>query len=291
VILKTVADWATNFTVPVYVRRDHSGLLRHLLIREGKNTGQRLVNLVAKSATPHVDVLARSLKDSAVSIDTFVWSAYDGLSDVLGSDASQCFWGDGYITERIGRIEFKVTPATFTQTNTHAAEQMISTLRTWIEQYGAAPDGRLLDLYCGSGTIGLNLADLFSEVVGVELNPQAVEDARRASAHNGITNARFEPGSTEKVISDWTRSRPHPKDAVVVDPPRAGLHPEVVTRLLDWRFPTIYYVSCNPVSLGRDLRRLASRYTILDVQPMDFFPHTDHVETVVRLTSNPEDPG
>lgn len=283
-VLAVVGRWATDHQISTYVRKSGEGDLRHLVIREGKNTHQRLVNLVARARTPQLDDLTVRLRDSGVAITSFLFSAYDGISDVAGADERRILWGDGAIQERLGAVTFTVTPASFMQTNTRAAERMIDTLKVWIQE--DAPDGqrqRLIDLYCGSGAIGLNLAALFEEVIGIEIHPDAVRDARKTADDNKILNARFLEGKAEDVVVQVALRSQVAESTVVVDPPRAGLHTRLVKTLLEWGAPRLYYVSCNPETLARDLRLLVERYSIVDVQPMDFFPHTDHVETAVRL--------
>jgi 23S rRNA (uracil1939-C5)-methyltransferase len=283
-VIATVSCWATDRTVPIFVRKSGHGDLRHLVIREGKNTGERLVNLVARSQTAHVDDLATRLRASGVPITTFLFSAYDGLSDVAGADSRRVVWGDGAIQERLGKISFTVTPASFMQTNTRAAERLIQTLHGWsVEDGASAPRRVLIDLYCGSGAIGLNLAASHDEVFGVEINADAVRDAWLTAKANGVPNMRFFEGRAEDVAGELPVKERAAGATVVVDPPRAGLHAKLVATILAWGAPTLYYVSCNPETLARDLRLLVERYSIVDVQPLDFFPHTDHVETAVRL--------
>lgn len=280
-ILGIVAKWATERGVTSFVRKNGKGDLRHLVIREGKNTGERMVNLVAKAATPHVDDLVERLKQSPSTITTFLWSKYDGLSDVAASNDTVIYWGEGFIREKLGGVSLKVTPPSFMQTNTHAAEGMIRLLRGWV---GEEESQALIDLYCGSGAIGLNLADKCQKVIGIELNKQAVIDARENAALSGIPNIEFLEGKAEDLAASLPVKDNAAGTTVVVDPPRAGLHAKMTALLLEWGVPEIFYVSCNPETLARDLRVLAARYSILDVQPMDFFPHTDHIETAVKLS-------
>jgi len=283
-ILAEVGRWATERRISVYLRKNGEGDLRHLVIREGKTTGERLVNLVGKSTTPHLPELAERLRVLGVPITTFLFSAYDGLSDVAGSDKRHVYWGEGSIRERLGRVTFTVTPASFMQTNTRAAERMVDLLRSWSDEDGASLSRKtLIDLYCGSGAIGLNLASAFDEVIGIEINPDALRDAWRTAKENGIPNARFIEGRAEEAAAQLPVGDRAASTTVVVDPPRAGLHAKLVKTLLEWSAPRLYYVSCNPESLGRDLRLFVEKYRIEDVQPIDFFPHTDHIETAVRL--------
>lgn len=276
-----VTIWANEFGIASFTRKTAEGVLRHLVLREGKRTGERMVKLVAKSSTPHVDVLAERLKNSGIPITTFFWSVHDGLSDVAHGAENKIYWGDGTIQEKMGRVHVQVTSNSFLQTNTRAAEQMLDVLKGWMSQ-GARPQ-KIFDLYCGSGTIGLNLATEDMHVVGVETNSSAIEEAKITAKENGFYNVEFVVGPVEKLIAAHATLKANENALVVVDPPRPGLHPTVVDALVHWNIPHLFYVSCNPESLARDLRGLSSRYTIRSVQPMDFFPHTDHVETAVWL--------
>jgi 23S rRNA (uracil1939-C5)-methyltransferase len=280
-IQSIVTDWANEFEIPSFTRKTAAGDLRHLVIREGKNTGERMVKLVAKSSTSHVDILAERLKTSNVPITTFFWSVHDGLSDVAHGAENKIFWGDGAIAERIGKIKVRVTPNSFLQTNTRAAEQMLNVLGGWMEKLPTPR--KIYDLYCGSGTIGLNLAVDNMHLVGIETNPSAIEEARATAKENSLHDAEFIVGPVEKIIATRSLVDDHDQALIVVDPPRPGLHPSVVEALNTAAAPNLFYVSCNPESLARDLRGLVSRYTIREVQPMDFFPHTDHIETAVWL--------
>ncbi len=303
-ICRAVEEWASDHQVSVYVRKNGKGDLRHLVIREGKNTGDCLVNLVSKSTTPHVDALAERLR--ALPISTFIWTAYDGLSDVAGGEGGKVYWGNGVIHEKIGGTLFRVNANSFMQTNTRAAEILVQLLRLWVsssrhafgrdpgvseENLGPVPlnrDGQkiagatLLDLYCGAGTIGLSLANLFERVIGIEINRQAIHDANENLRANNVGDVKFLEGKAEDAAAflsaDEIRSA-----TIVVDPPRPGLHPKLVDTLLLWKAQRLFYVSCNPESLARDLQRLSAAYEVAHVQPLDFFPHTDHVETAVQL--------
>lgn len=281
-VMNVVTSWATKHQIPVYVRKSGEGDLRHLVIREGKNTGERLVNLVAKSSTRHLDKLAAGLQESGIPIQTFLWTAHDGKSDAVMGEVGRVFWGEGFIREKMEGKSFQVAPSSFFQTNTRAFEACLRILKSWVSEDSLAGQSRLFDLYCGCGSIGLSLAEHFKEVVGIEINGAAVQDAVKNAESNDITNVRFLVGRVEALLPTIPFA-PGEQAAVVVDPPRAGLMPKVVETLLAWGAPHLYYISCNPESLGRDLRVLGARYRIVSVQPMDFFPHTQHIETAVRL--------
>lgn len=277
--MQITADWATRHGIVTYTRHNHQGVLRHLVIREGKNTGERMVTLFSTSDVTHVDELAEDLKNSGIPITTFLWAPNDDLSDVAKGAAQKIYWGEGRIHEKVGDVLIRVPQTSFMQTNTHASEKMVQLLQSWSEETG----WQLIDLYCGSGVLGLNLAQYFFRVIGVEMDKAAIDEARINAKANGIVNAEFTAGRAEEEVSRIVNNQEMQQTTVVVDPPRAGLHKKVVEALLSWEAPNIYYVSCNPASLARDLRQLRSKYRIKTIQPMDFFPHTDHVETAVQL--------
>jgi 23S rRNA (uracil1939-C5)-methyltransferase len=277
-ITAVVEHWASKNSTPVYVRSKNEGVLRHLVIREGKNTGERLVNLITTSKLTDLQGLDSALRVSGAAITTLIWTIHDGLSDVARGDEQRVIWGDGSIQEKIGDLSIRVTPRTFMQTNTRAAEGLIKYLK-----HLAGVGDTLLDLYCGTGVLGLSLAGHFIQVKGVEIEAASVASARETAERNGVINFSAQQGSMEKFLSIFEDNRGR-VDVCLVDPPRAGLHPEVTKALAASGVPMILYVSCNPFSLARDLSGLVSKYTIDEVQPMDFFPHTDHVETVVKLT-------
>jgi 23S rRNA (uracil-5-)-methyltransferase RumA len=289
-VCKTVADWASYHQIPVYIRKKNEGVLRHLVVREGKNTGERMVNLFTTGTleADKVADLADKLKEAA-PITTFLWTVNDALSDVAQGEVKEVFWGNGVISEKVHEVELRITPSSFMQTNTKASEAMIRTLRDWLPSPSPLPRGEgnkgrvLIDLYCGTGTIGLNLISRFKKLVGIESNDDAVKDARANAVANGILNTEFMTGRVEDLTFVLKGIDEMSTAVVVVDPPRPGLHAKVTQALLEASPPTIFYVSCNPETLARDLRLLGAKYRIERVQPMDFFPHTDHVETLVKL--------
>jgi 23S rRNA (uracil1939-C5)-methyltransferase len=287
-VCETVATWASRHQIPVYIRKKNEGVLRHLVIREGKNTHERMVNLFTTGTleAEKVSELADILK-AAVPITTFLWTVNDALSDVAQGDVKSVYWGNGVISERVNEVELRITPSSFMQTNTKASERMTRILRQWIDN--ARPfhvdggTGTLVDLYCRTGTIGLNLAPRFKRLIGIESNDDAVQDARANAVANGILNTEFITGRVEDLTAVLKGINGIEDAVIVVDLFWLGLHAKVSQALLDVSAPTVFYVSCNPETLARDLRLLGAKYRIERVQPMDFFPHTDHVETLVQL--------
>jgi len=208
-----------------------------------------------------------------------------GRANVAFAEEERALKGDGLLVERLAGLEFEVRANAFLQTNSRQAERL----------YAAALDAAeigsgdtVLDLYCGTGTLTLMAARRGLEAVGVESAPDAVACAERNAARNGVKNARFVEGESRRVLREWAQRRreggPRP-DVVIVDPPRAGLHPRVVQRVAELHASRVVYVSCNPATLARDLRGFTGLGYALDaVMPFDMFPHTPHIECVARLS-------
>ncbi len=277
-LLQRARSWAKEAGLSGYDRRSHEGNLRYLVIREGKNTRERMAILIAvRLETAQVEEFQRQVEPLA---STAWLGLTDARGDVARAQDMRLLWGSGILQERLGPLSFRVSPYSFFQTNTHGTERLYGLLREW----AAASPGALVDVYCGSGGIALSLAGCFDRVIGVDTNREAIEDARMNAEHNGIGNAEF---VCEDAL-DFLKKLPASKlaiqlSAAVVDPPRPGLHPKALKALLELNPPRLAYVSCNPESLARDLQSLVPYYAIQSVQPVDLFPHTPHVETLVAL--------
>ncbi len=279
-LLAAVRAWAEREKVPPYNSHKKEGVLRHLVIREAKNRPERMVVLV----TTNGNIPKNSFIDAVASVypaTTILLGANVKASDTAVSDSLEVLMGSGYITETLyfpdGAVDYRISPQSFFQTNTKGAEVLYGLLRSWTRKLGL---DLVLDLYCGGGGIALSLAGAARKVVGVELNAAAVADAKANAERNGIKNCEFYNAAVELILPSLLDMRP---DAVVVDPPRAGLHAKAAATLLEMAPPVIFYVSCNPESLARDLKILTGRYAVEALVCVDLFPHTDHVETVARL--------
>ena len=261
--------------------RTQEGLLRHLVIREGKRTGDRMVNLVLSRYDKEVlAVAADALAASEIPVSTFVVTINDTPAQTALGDRVEVMTGTGRISERLGGYEFQIGPQSFFQTNTVQAERLYEVARDFAE---LRPPHLLYDVYCGAGTIGIFLSACAGRVVGIEAVPEAVGDARMNAGINGATNCTFVAGDVLKVLDEGFVSRHGRPDVVVVDPPRAGLHPRVIRKIKDLRARHIVYISCNPQTQARDIAMMSDAYRIDALQPVDLFPHTDHIENVARL--------
>ncbi|MBI4677000.1 MAG: 23S rRNA (uracil(1939)-C(5))-methyltransferase RlmD [Elusimicrobia bacterium] len=294
-LLARVRAWAEARELPPYNSVKRTGLLRYLVLREAKNTGERMVMLVTTAGDPRLPAAA-GLKESFLSalspvpVTTALWGINAGVSDTAECGSREVLTGEGSITEALNlrglsaggdppaarrSLRFRISPQSFFQTNTLATELLYSQVREWVRAFSP---GAVQDLYCGGGGIGLSVADLCGELVGVESNPLGVADAQANAALNGIGNARFVQGLAEAVLPTLP-----PADAVIVDPPRPGLHPKLLAAAVARPASRLIYVSCNPDALARDLKALGAVYAVSEAAAFDLFPHTPHVETAVLL--------
>ena len=282
-ILVCVLDYFKERNVSYYKKMQHVGYLRHLLLRRGDITGEILVNLVTTTQeeydlTPLVEaLLALELEGKIVGI---LHILNDSLSDVVQSDETRVLYGQDYFYEKLLGMEFKITPFSFFQPNSRAAEVLYSTVRDYL---GDMKGKTLYDLFSGTGTIGQILSPVAEKVIGVEIVEEAVEAANENAAHNGITNCRFLAGDVFKVL-DEIEEKP---DVIVLDPPRDGIHPKALPKILDYGVDTIVYISCKVTSLARDLEMIQAKgYQVVKAVCIDQFCQSFHVETIALLQKN-----
>jgi 23S rRNA (uracil1939-C5)-methyltransferase len=262
--------------------RNHTGYLRHLVIREGERTGERMINLVTSGHDEErMRLFAEFLQRDFPETTTLVNTINSTVAQTAYGEAMHTIFGPGVIRDRIGPHTFEIAPKAFFQTNTSQAEKLYEIAREFAD---LKEDDVLFDLYCGAGTISIYMASQVKRVVGVENVEEAVANAKANAKANGVTNCTFVAADMLSIVNPKFTSTHGRPDVVIVDPPRAGMHPKVVQRLARMRPRRLVYVSCNPQTQARDLQLLGDEYQIDAVQPVDLFPHTDHVETVVRLT-------
>ncbi|MDQ7844312.1 MAG: 23S rRNA (uracil(1939)-C(5))-methyltransferase RlmD [Armatimonadota bacterium] len=276
-VLVDVKAFARRHNLPGYDPRRHQGLLRQLVVREGRATGDLLVTIVtATGQFPQARALADHLAGRHAGLTGVLWAVNPARGDTIELQGAQVLYGRPYIFERLRGLTFKIGPATFFQTNTLQAERMIDVVR---EMAGEAEE--VVDLYCGVGTFALALAGQSRRVHGVEVVAASVEAAQENARLNGIANADFYVADVRRFVRLPAGGRP---DLVILDPPRAGAGRQVMTALGRAAPRRVIYISCNPTTLAPDLRHLLpAGYRILAIQPFDLFPHTYHVECVVLL--------
>lgn len=277
-LLASVHAWAHAEGLEPYNLHKQKGFLRHMLVRQGKNTGEWMVNLLTtEGKLPEKSFVAAVLK--AIPATSILHGVHREQSDVAVSATVNILHGVDHISEKILGRTLRISPYSFCQTNTRGAELLYGILRSWIEPLKAKT---LLDLYCGGGGITLSVADLCERVMGVELVESAVADARHNALLNNVTNCDFMAAKVEDILPSLAAQKIE-VDAVVTDPPRSGLHPTAAKALKEMAPAWIIYVSCNPKAMVEDLRRLADLYDIHAVEGVDLFPHTDHMESVALL--------
>jgi 23S rRNA (uracil1939-C5)-methyltransferase len=286
-IFKTVRSLVLETGLPPYGLRSHQGIWRFLVIREGKNTGDLMVHFITSGqesgrVRETVDHITKKLLVRHRDITAVSHSTTDRLAQAAYGETERILHGSGKIREKLRNRIFEISSGAFFQTNTGQAEQLFNTV---IELAGFTGQELVYDLYCGTGAIGICIADRVREVVGIEAVEPAVRDALRNTELNGLTNVSFVAGDMKDALrSESFRSEFGQPDIVVLDPPRGGTHPDTVRELLELGAQKIVYVSCNPAILARDLKILCERiYSIQAVQPVDMFPHTGHIETVAVL--------
>jgi len=280
-ILKLVLNYFKDLKLPHYNVMEHEGYLRNLVIRKAKNTGEILVNLVTTTKIDfdlgEITNMLKELKCDGI-ITGIIHTFNDSLSDIVQADKTETLYGREYIMEEILDLKFKINPFAFFQTNSKGAEKLYSIVRNFL---GDSESKVVFDLYCGTGTIGQIVAAKAKKVLGIELIEEAVAAANENARINGLDNCEFIAGDIAKVIKD-VEDKP---DSIILDPPRAGVHPTALDYVIKFDAKHIVYVSCNPKSLVVDLRELINRgYKVKKVVLMDMFPHTPHIETVVQLT-------
>jgi len=279
-ILTCVLEYFKERNAVYYKKMQHVGYLRHLLLRRGDITGEILVNLVTTTQEeydlqPLVEkLLTLELEGRIVGV---LHILNDSLSDVVQSDETRILYGQDFFYEKLLGLEFKVTPFSFFQPNSRAAEVLYSTVREYI---GDIDNMTLYDLFSGTGTIGQILAPVAKEVIGVEIIEEAVTAANENAKHNGLTNCKFIAGDVFKVL-DEIEEKP---DVIVLDPPRDGIHPKALPKILDYGVDKLVYISCKVTSLARDLEMIQARgYKVVKAVCVDQFVHTVHIETICLL--------
>jgi 23S rRNA (uracil1939-C5)-methyltransferase len=279
-IRDTVRDWAREERLEPYDQEAQTGYLRHLVVREGRNTGQALVQLVTAPGERFERERLVEVLTAHPQVRSIHWAVNDSPAEVTNLP-TQLLWGEEAIEEQLCGLRFRVRPGAFLQTNTAMAERLYELAGDFA---GVTGSETVYDLYCGIGTIGLSMAGKALTVWGVEVSEESVACALENADLNGITNAAFFAGNVGQVLEEL-RERAGEPDVVVVDPPRAGLAGKALRRVGRLGAPRLVYVSCNPTTLASDVKALVGEYgyELARARPVDMFPHTPHVETVALL--------
>lgn len=280
-IVVTIRDMCRPFKLKPYDMHTRRGFLRHVAVRYARATGEIMVVLVtAPGEFPSERSFVNELVRRHPEITTVIHNINPTSTALFLGKSSHVLYGDGYITDRLCELEFRISPRSFYQVNPAQTEKLYSTVKVFCNADGTQ---RIIDAYCGTGTIGLSLADTAHEVIGIEVNSDAVSDAKSNARLNGIKNARFIAADAADAMARLA-ARGEGADIVVTDPPRAGCSMKFLKSLLALAPKRIVYVSCEPETLARDLHTLTRDYRVKTIVPFDMFPYTRHVECACLLT-------
>lgn len=275
-ILSLTREFMSKYQIPGWDLIKHNGFFRYVVIREGKFTNERMINYVTyKGFFKYVNELINMLTSENL-ITSFVWSINATVTDVSYGSEIRFLWGKDHLSEKINEYKFYIHPNAFFQTNSYQTPKLVEIVKNF------SSGGKvLLDLYCGVGLFAISLSPMYNEVYGIEVEENAVNSGNISLDWNGVSNVEYSIGRVEDLI---TLYEDLDVDTVVLDPPRPGVSKKVIKSLIRMKPREIIYVSCNPESMFRDISGLMSEYYIENhIQPIDMFPHTPHVEVIVKL--------
>jgi 23S rRNA (uracil1939-C5)-methyltransferase len=275
-----IREWAERCKLTVYNEKNGSGFLRHVLLRKAAGTGEILIGLVTNGDRPDgsrqmanwlIEAIGKAYKGN-VPVVGIVQNVNKRSTNVVLGSVEHIWWGRPYLKELLGNYKFKVEMSTFFQVNPYQTPQLYTIA------LNALPEGgRVLDLYCGVGSISLWLTKKADEVVGLEENPNSVRAAKTAASLNGVKNVKFITGDVAELLPDWCNKG---FSCAVIDPPRKGMESNVVNSINHSTLKRLVYVSCNPETLCRDAKLLGNAFTLKQLTGVDMFPHTEHIEAV-----------
>ncbi|GGM28981.1 23S rRNA (uracil-C(5))-methyltransferase RlmCD [Paraliobacillus quinghaiensis] len=280
-MVEAVRSIADRLGIPAYDEKSHRGILRHIMVRTGEATNETMIVIVTRTAElPYKKELIKALHETYPHVKSIVQNINKERTNVILGKETKVLWGEKYIYDKIGDIKFAISGKSFYQVNPTQTKKLYDTALEYANLTGGET---VIDAYCGIGTISLFLAQKAKKVYGVEIVPEAISDAKENAKLNNIDNAEFFVGQAEKIMPWWTSQGLKP-DVIVVDPPRKGCDQALLEAMIAMEPKRIVYVSCNPSTLARDLHILENGgYETKQVQPVDMFPQTSHVECVSQL--------
>ena len=283
-IIKIIKTYIRAYKVSVYDEKTHTGVLRHLVTKVGFTTKEVMVVLVANGKKlPYLNELASVLKENIPGFKTLVVNVNREKTNVILGNENRVIYGDGKINDNIGDLVFEISPLSFFQVNPLQTEVLYNKA---LEYANLGENDTVFDIYCGIGTISLFLAQKAKKVYGIEIVEEAIKDAKRNAEINNLDNVEFYVGKAEEVVPKMYRQGKR-ANVVVVDPPRKGCDEKVLDTIVSMEPDRVVYVSCNPSTLARDLNYLDERgYKCLEVQPVDMFPHSVHIENVALIVKD-----
>ncbi|OZM56866.1 23S rRNA (uracil(1939)-C(5))-methyltransferase RlmD [Lottiidibacillus patelloidae] len=280
-VVQTVKRIAEKYGVRAYDEQKHRGTLRHIMVRYGQVSKEVMVVFVTKqSEIPHREEIIEEIVAEIPNVKSIVQNINPKKTNVVFGDKTTVLWGEEYIYDSIGDIKFAISARSFYQVNPEQTKVLYDKALEYADLNGSET---VIDAYCGIGTISLFLAQKAKRVYGVEIVPEAIDDAKRNAKLNGVENVDFAVGEAEKVIP-WWKAQGIEADVIVVDPPRKGCDETLLQTIIEMKPKRVVYVSCNPATLARDLKILEEGgFETKEVQPVDMFPHTTHCEAVARI--------
>ena len=285
-ILDDIRDFIKKSSEPVYGLRTHEGFWRFIMLRHSVAFDQWMVNIITKSCKQEIiQPLADLLMEKYPAVVSVINNVTDSKAGVAVGDYEICLAGENIIREKIGSFEFEISANSFFQTNTKGAKNLYEVVKEYAQLSGREI---VWDLYCGTGTIGIFLADKAQKIFGFEMVESSILDAKNNCAKNNITNCTYILGDIRfnmSMLSQKPTEKPNviKPDIIIIDPPRSGMHKDVIKQILEIAPERIVYVSCNPATMARDINLLYECYDISKIQPVDMFPHTYHIESVAQL--------
>ncbi|MEN0658452.1 23S rRNA (uracil(1939)-C(5))-methyltransferase RlmD [Caldifermentibacillus hisashii] len=280
--IKIVKEICSELGVAAYNEEAHTGVLRHIMARFGRKTDELMIVLITRTEKlPHREEIVGKIVAALPNVKSIVHNVNPKRTNVILGEKTQVLWGQDVIYDYIGNVKFAISPRSFYQVNPVQTKVLYDKALAYA---GLTGEEIVFDAYCGIGTISLFLAQQAKKVYGVEVVPDAINDAKKNADLNGITNVEFTVGEAEVVIPNWAEEGIH-ADVIVVDPPRKGCDAALLKTIIEMKPKRVVYVSCNPATLARDLGILETGgYQTLEVQPVDMFPMTMHVEVVVLMS-------
>lgn len=281
IVRNTLREFAEKNHYTYYDIKEHKGFLRNVILRNC-TTDELMVNLfLGNEDQEKIKSICNYLLEKVPAITTLLYTINQKWNDSMDGLEPKTFYGKGYVIEKLGEFNFKISPKSFFQTNTKQAEVLYNVVKDFADLKG---NEIVYDLYCGTGSIGIFLSKNAKKIIGVEVIEDAIKDAKENAELNQIETTSFFSGDVIEICNDDFFALHGGADVVIVDPPRAGLHQKLVNKLLEIEAAKIVYVSCNVATQARDLQLLSQKYLILKVQPVDMFPHTHHIESVALIT-------
>jgi 23S rRNA (uracil1939-C5)-methyltransferase len=275
-----VRDYIEGNNLTYYDIRNHTGFLRNMIVRNTLDGQWMIIVVFGEDDQEIILTLLQAIKTAFPSISSLNYVINTKLNDTIWDQNVITYHGQPYIIEQLGNVKYKIGTKSFFQTNPRQAKRLFDVA---VEMADLKISDNVYDLYTGLGSIALYIADKVNKVIGIEEVPEAIEDARENMVLNDITNAVFYAGDVKDILNENFIKKHGKADIVITDPPRAGMHENVVNTLLELSAPRIVYISCNPATQARDLGLLSTKYDVIQVQPVDMFPHTHHIESVALL--------